>query len=426
MKRVAIAMSMASVIVLGAAGCGASSGKANNSSKQGNTSSSKQASVSLTFIQDKPEAVKVYNKLISQFEKKNPNIKITQVNPPKTDTALQTDMAKNQIPDVFAIQPNITMQQMAKQGVFVNLKGTSIIKQIVPAYVKEVETETGFKVPYIAPYAMSDIPVFYNIALFKKYHLTIPTTWNQFMKEAQQIKNAGGTPFYNGFKDSWTVDVPWNALGANEAGPNIEQKLKSGKTTIPKTFSKAAKRLQQLASFGQSNQYGIGYNDANAGFANGKSVFYVQGSWALPEILQDNPKIKVGMFAFPATNNASSNVIVADIDSGLAIHENPNKAKQAAATKFVKFLVQKQSNQQYVNDQTLIPAVQGVKQPGTGPSNMQQYFNKGKIVAFPSWYPTGMAANYPNVLQEFLVKKQSPQQLLKNLQNEFNQSIQHG
>ncbi len=385
-------------------------------------------SVSLQFLQNKPEVVNEWNKLILEFEKQNPSISIKQINPPNVDTTLQADVAKGQVPDIVAMGADATYILMAKNGIFKSLSGTPELSHVSAAYTKMLESEVGKPTPYAIPYTVNAVPVLYNVTLFKKYHLTIPKTWNAFMAEARKIKAEGGTPFYNGFKDSWTLAVPWNPLAANEEGANFFHQLKAGSTSFMKANMKAAQRIIQFSSFGQSNQFGVNYNDANTGFAQNKSVFYVQGIWVLPVVRQANPKIKIGSFVFPATNHPAKTKMVSGVDSLLAISNSGNSAKEAAAMKFINFLLQKKNAAEYANIAGLFSTVKGVKPSDKTIFPLQTYIDQGRVVDFPDhYYPPAMAASnqYESVLQGALNKKQSPTSILQQLQSLYQQSAAH-
>lgn len=388
----------------------------------------KSAPVSLLFLQNKPEVVGEWNKLIQAFEKQNPSIHIKQINPPNTDTALQADVAKGQVPDVIAMGADATYILMAQNHIFKDLSGTPELKKVSPAFTKMLESEVGKSTPYAIPYTVNAVPVLYNVSLFKKYKLTIPTTWNQLIAEAKKIKSEGGVPFYNGFKDSWTLAIPWNPLAANEEGPNFFANLKAGKTTFVKSLGTAAKRLIQITALGQPNQFGVDYNDANTAFAQGKSVFYIQGIWTLPVIRAANPKIKLGSFVYPATNHPAKTKMVSGVDSLLAIANSGNSTKEAAATKFVNFLLQKNNAAAYSTIAGTFSTVIGVKDTDKAITNLQTYINEGRVLDFPDhYYPPAMAAGnqYESVLQGALNKKQSPTSLLQQLDTLYQQAASH-
>lgn len=392
-----------------------------NAAAQSNT-------VSLSFLQNKPEVVNEWNKLIQAFEKQNPNIQIKQINPPNTDTVLQADVAKGQVPDLIAMGADATFISMAKNGIFKDLTGSTELGKVSPSYTKMLESEVGKSNPYALPYTVNAVPIIYNVTLLKKYHLKVPTTWNQLIAEAKQVKKAGGTPFYNGFKDSWTVAPIWCALAANTEGTTFLQDLKAGKTSFGKRDAVAAAEMKQLVALGEPNQFGVDYNDANTAFAKGKSVFYAQGIWTLPVLRQANPKIKLGTFVVPATNHPGQIKMVSGVDSLLAVANSGDAVKEAAVMKFVDFLLQKKNAAEYASIAGLFSTVTGVKPTDPAITNLQTYLDHGRVVDFDDhYYPPAMAAGnqYESVLQGALSKNQSVSVLLQQMDSLYQQSASH-
>ena len=377
--------------------------------------------VTLQFLQNKTEAVGEFDQLIKEFEKENPNIKIQQLNPPNADTVLQTDLTKNQLPDIISMGADATFVEMAQAGVLHDFTGSSELQSVNPTYVKMLETEVGKNTPYGIPYTVNAEPILYNKDLFDKYKLKVPQTWDQLMADAKAVKDAGGTPFYFGFKDAWTTMVPWNALAANNQGANFFADLKAGKTTFATAYPTVANRMVQLASFGQPNEFGVGYNDANTAFANGKSVFYVQGDWAISSILQANPNIKLGAVAFPATNDPGTNKLVSGIDSVLTM--SGTTKHQAEAEKFIQFLLKKENAQAYCDAEKLFSAVSGVTQSDPVVSGLQKYIDNGQVSDYPDhYYPPAMDANIANMIQGFLVNKTPVPQFLAQVDSAYKKA----
>lgn len=72
----------------------------------------------LSFFQTKPEAVEDYSRIIADFERLHPNIKVVQNQVSSADTALRALLVKDRTPDVIALNPNGSMGKMAKAGYF--------------------------------------------------------------------------------------------------------------------------------------------------------------------------------------------------------------------------------------------------------------------------------------------------------------------
>ena len=48
--------------------------------------------------------------------------------------------------------------------------------------------------------------VYYNVDIFKKYNIAIPTTWEEFLAACKKLKDAGVTPIANSLKDQWDIN----------------------------------------------------------------------------------------------------------------------------------------------------------------------------------------------------------------------------
>ena len=427
-KLLAVGVTIAGMVV----GCGANTNTNSTTPNSGNSTNTGSAQtvpqVQLNFLQNKPEVVTQWNKIIQEFHKKNPNITVKQVNPPNTDTELQADVAKGQVPDIIAMGADATFIQMANNGIFKSLAGRPELAKVSPSYTKMLEAEVGKSTPFALPYTANAVPIIYNQTLFKKYHVAVPTTWNQLIAVAKKIKAAGGTPFYNGWKDSWTIAVPWNALATNEEPANFFTQLKANKTSFTKALPTAAARMKQLSSLGNSNEFGTDYNDANSGFANGKGAMYLQGTWVLPVLRQANPNVKLGTFVFPATNQPSKTKMVSGIDSLLALANSGNSTKEQAAMKFVDFLLQPAVATEYANVAGMFSPVKGAKMQDAALRPLQSYITAGRVVDFADhYYPPAMAAGdqYESLLQGALSKNQSAKSILQQMDALYKQSAAH-
>lgn len=54
--------------------------------------------------------------------------------------------------------------------------------------------------------------VFYNEAIFKKYKLSVPRTWNQLLKVCKVLKSHSVTPFMVGAENGWDEMITEDGL----------------------------------------------------------------------------------------------------------------------------------------------------------------------------------------------------------------------
>lgn len=358
--------------------------------------------VKIEFFQNKTEAKATFDKLIAKFNSANPNIKVTQVNPPDAETVLKTRVAKKQIPDVIGIGATDTYSTLSKSGLFEDFSNDPLTKNIQPAYLDMLKAQTGLTELNGIPFSTNANGVIYNKAMFKEMGLTVPTTWDEFMATAQKIKDAGKVPFYLTLKDSWTTLIPFNGMEPGVVGIDFFKQRKEGTVTFKDKFREVADKQLQLVSFGQKDMFGKGYNDGNVAFAKGQSVMYLQGVWAIPEIQKANPSIELGVFPFPATNDPSKNKLVSGVDTLLTVSKSSEH--KAEAKKFIDFLLQPDNAKQYITEQKAFPAIQGVTQDDPSVADLKPAFEKGDLVDFADHYIPG-AMKVDTIIQGFLQKK---------------------
>ena len=82
-----------------------------------NQKSSKK--VTIEYFNQKKEMSGTLKEIIKDFEKKNPDIHVKEVDVPNAGTVLKTRMLSGDVPDVINIYPqNIDFQEWAKAGYF--------------------------------------------------------------------------------------------------------------------------------------------------------------------------------------------------------------------------------------------------------------------------------------------------------------------
>lgn len=375
--RFSKALAAASIIglfVTSFAACGSDTG--------GSTSS--DGKIHIQFLQNKPESVDITNELIKDFETKNPDIKVEQQNSSDTLTVLKSRMAKNDIPDVISVNSS-NYNDIAQAGILNDQDGTDAFKSVASeGYFTYLQSLGKVDKNYVVPWAASAQGVLYNKDLFDKLGLTVPTTWNEFIDTAKKIQAAGETAFEWGWKDNWTAKVVLNGVVGPEMPEDMLEQLQSGKTTIAKTeaFKTGAKRMLELKPYGQEDALGTSYDDANAAFANGKSVMYIQGVWAIPAVKAANPDINIGSFVLPTSDKSNETPLLSAPDSVLGV-SNTSK-NQEAAQKFVDFLLSKDAQEKYATDQNLFSVRSDVEASTDFLKTLKSdYIDKDKTCRFP-------------------------------------------
>lgn len=384
------------------------------------SSSEDDGKVKLEVFSTKAENKALYEKMINDFQTKNPGIKIVLNAPPDAGTVLKTRLTKNDMPDVLSMGGDNLYGELATNGILLDLSTESFMNNIQTAYVEQMRDllTNGDEKAYGVPYATNADGVLYNKEKFEKLGLEIPKTWDEFITLSDKIKTSGETPFYLTLKDAWTAMCFWNIIAGDIAPENFLNDRKANKTTFVDTHSEIADKMLEIIKYGQKDIYGMGYNDGNTAFAQGKSVMYLQGNWAIADIKKANPSMSLGMFTLPATNDASKNKVISGVDVLLAVTKDSKHPVEAK--KFIEYMLEKENAQMYITDQFAFSAVKDVVQQDESVTDLAETFKSGKIGSFPDhYYPAG--SDMASILQGFLSKKDKAD-FLKKLDTEYNKN----
>lgn len=380
--------------------------------------------IQLELFSNKQESIKTYEKLIAEFEKKNPNIDIKLVAPPEAETVLKKRLTKDDLPDIMSIGGNATFGELARAGVFKDFADTDSRKKVLDAYITMTQKLVGKdkEAVYGLPYATNANGIIYNKAKLKELGLEVPKTWDELIAALETAKKAGEIPIYFTLKDSWTSMVIWNSISGNTVPGDFATKKSDGKTSFVKSdYKEVVKKFETLIQYGHKGNFGTGYNDGNVAFAKGQGVFYLQGNWAIPEILKANPDMEIGMAAFPVTKKAEDNKLISGVDVILAEAADTEHPKEAQ--KFIDFMLEHETAEKYITEQKAFSALDGVIQKDENLSGVVPNFESGKITSFVDhYYPAGIGMD--GFLQQHLIDaskgKSDSTKLLNTLDKEWD------
>ncbi len=375
--------------------------------------------IKLEFFQSKEEVVDLFDELIEKFEKENPDIDIEQNCVPSPGVVLKSRLVKNEIPDILAIGGDSAYGEIARAGVLVDFSGDPILEKVHEAYLEMIgkiaktETENGI------PYAANANTVLYNVKKFKELGIDAPKTWDEFIAICEKIKASGEVPLYLTFKTAWTIMVPFNSIVANIQGDDFIEKRLKNETSFAEKYGEVAEKLLALLDYGHDDNFGVGYDDGNTSFANGKSFMLIQGIWAISSVKKANPDIEIGVFALPVRDKYEDNRLVSGVDTVLSISNSTKYSEEAK--EFVQFLIKEENIQYYINQERLYSCVKGVYQEDPDLIGIKEYFETGRITSFPDhYYPSGMGVS--NLAQEFLINKDIDA-FVEKLDNEWDKVV---
>ncbi|NUP62682.1 MAG: sugar ABC transporter substrate-binding protein [Nonomuraea sp.] len=203
-------VTVAAVLALGAAACGSSGEEV---AADGGGLGTSQAPVSIRVIANDAFAKQWQDKLVPEFAKKYPNIKVTIDGVPYNDQLPKTMLELTGTTATYdvALADDPWLPQLAKTGALYDLKGPELAKWNDPSYDWADFNPTPLAAgewqgkQYAVPVRSNLLLMFYNKALYKKAGVAEPTagtTWEQYFKDAPKlVQDTDG----DGKTDSWAV-----------------------------------------------------------------------------------------------------------------------------------------------------------------------------------------------------------------------------
>jgi raffinose/stachyose/melibiose transport system substrate-binding protein len=424
LRRARTGSFLAGVVLIGAAAC--------SSGSSGGSGGSTTLKI-ITWVN--PPAVKAINAIDAEFHQKYPNINVklqtaVNVNGPY-ETLLQQTVTSGSADIVTSVtqlqalplnpsRSNETpWQYWSTSGAFAPLNGQSFLSRYTPSALS-AETYNG-KVYGIVSGSYQE-GVFYNKATFAKYHLSVPTTYSQFLAVCQALKSHGVQPlftalgnvgpvylqfmYYEAMADLWYPHAP---------GGNLSTALENGsaKWTDP-SFVRGMNEEKAVAQYLEPGYTGVPWEAMPGDFAKGEGAMLLDGSWDLASVQQANPKLAVGYFPLPFSDNAPDNQAFAQDDLTFSVlNSSPNKD---AAMKWLQFFSTPSVYAQYVGTTGISPSQKGGSFSGYAAQVMGSWFGKGvnRNVLYPVLSPNNgyydQQANWPDLQLSVIQGKMTAQQ----------------
>ena len=148
--------------------------------------------------------------LADAFNAANPDIvvKVDASGPSDSaqlDNLMKTRLATGEMPDMFWYNSGSLLQALNPDQTMLNLKDEDFIANLDDAWIASVSTANGtYGVPV---QSAGGGGIFYNIPLYEKLGIEVPKTWDEFLANAQIIKDAGYVAVEQTYGDSWTSQI---------------------------------------------------------------------------------------------------------------------------------------------------------------------------------------------------------------------------
>ena len=324
------------------------------------------------------------------------------------DNIVKTRLASGDMADLCIYNSGALLSALNPKDYFIDISGQDFVSKLDDTY-KGTVTIAG--ATYGVPFSSSQAgAILYNKAVYAKYNLTVPKTWDEFIANCQVLKDAGETALIGAFADSWTSQVMF--LGDNynvcAAAPTFAADLEAGTAKYATTPSalRSWEKLAATTPFYNKDYLATTYDDACDMLANGKGAQWAMLTQAQSNIYKLYGKDvvdNIGVFAIPG-DDASNNGLTVWMPS--SIYGNKNSGKVDDILRFMKFYVSDAALNAYAA--TILPdgpyCVKGYSLPAGSYKgvavDMQAYFDAGKTGTALEFQTSVKGANCPAISQE--------------------------
>lgn len=184
--------------------------------------------------------------------------------------------------------------------------------------------------------------VLYNLEMYEKYNLEVPTTWDEFMANCEVLKEAGEVAILGTNGDSWTSQVTYlgDQYNVQAAEPDFAKNFESGEAkyaTTPaglKSFQKIADSIPYL----NEDHMATTYDDGCDIMMEDGAAHWVILTSALSNMreLYGDDVNKLGCFAVPGDDTAKNGLTVWEPN---AIYMNKNAENKEAVKAFMELYI---------------------------------------------------------------------------------------
>jgi raffinose/stachyose/melibiose transport system substrate-binding protein len=166
------------------------------------------------------------------------------------------------------------------------------------------------------------------------------------------------------------------------------------------------------------------YDNATQFISKGTIGTWFMGDWAWPDLQKAGATGQFGFLPLPISNNASdygNTQIPVGVTKFMSIDGSQNsKAQQAAAEKFLSWMVYSKTGQDYmVNKESMIPPFKNITITPQNPlaKSIQDYVKAGKTLEFMTTLPSDHYSVLGADMQKYLAGKEDRKTLETNIQN---------
>jgi raffinose/stachyose/melibiose transport system substrate-binding protein len=267
------------------------------------------------------------------------NIQFRPTNAPEYNATLRLQLDGGNGPDLMYARSYATGEELFRAGHFADCSDIAELKENFTAE-SLAPWQTADGKTFAVPFAAVSHAIYYNKDIFKKEGLSVPETWEDFLKLCAALQTKGYTALANGIADEWDIlECLFLGIVPNFVGGAAERvKYESGEKKFnDAAFIAAWQALADLAKYLPVGYESVTYNDEQILFSSQQAAMLMDVSATIKAY--DDVTFDWGLFALPAPAGRKA-VIMFHPD--MAIAYNTKSAHPSEAKSFVRWLATKE------------------------------------------------------------------------------------
>jgi multiple sugar transport system substrate-binding protein len=323
------------------------------------SNSDNKVEITLSGWQSNPNEGKSLDKVIREFEAKNPNIKVKRevINSQYMDV-IRTRLIGDVAPDVFYLEA-FEAPTLIKYGVLEPLN--SYIKPDFKLNDFEPNLLNAFKrnnTVYGIPKDFSTLALFYNSDALKKAGLSKPPeTWNELRNYAKKLtidKNKDGKIDQYGI--GIAPELPRQTFMIKAFGGSLVDQNNNAAFANAKGLKGLQLVIDQYRRDRAAAQPSdVGANSNSEAFGQGRIAMAIEGAWAVPYLKETFPNLNFQTAEIPKINNRNGTMIftVGYVMNRQSKHKNES-------WKLIQYLTNETGMKTWANQGVSLPSRQSV------------------------------------------------------------------
>ncbi len=247
---------------------------------------------------------------------------------PTTDVymaSVRAALPTNKAPELFTWWSTYRMKELIDQGLVADL--SDLWDKHKDEYAQGIRDAFTFNgKAYGFPYTVEYWGVWYNKAVFAKYNLAVPKTWDEFLSVCATLKANKVTPMAQTVQGRWPTFILFEEMVARQ-NPQLYVDLCEGKKkyTDPEVKKAFAVWADLIAKGYFTDPSTDLFSDVPRLFNAGEVAMVPCGSWYLTTLTSNGvPEANADIFIMPPHNPASGKVAIMEASPVLVSKNAPN------------------------------------------------------------------------------------------------------